>query len=262
MKKGIIFLLIISAVLLILFSDCKKESSVKIKKPEPVQTNQELELNNYIYKIEKKTIGIDKSMKEMTGIESEIFSYSVIVRSKENSGIIQEIKFEDETDLLMSIERDSGILDNLIKVKFKWNKFTTSPIGYRGFRFFSVSENDGKLTPMFCYFEHAGEQDYPYADLDKLNKTGDNLELNYHYFESIGIPEYGEGEIKLIYLVDRIGRKITFDKIESSVYKNESPNNSASGTASGTDKKILLKFTKDELNSKFRYLLNRYSFAY
>lgn len=257
-KRFIIILFILSLIV-----SCDKMNKKSNLKQE--NSDQEMIVDKWIYKIDKKSFGIDEELKKDMGVEKEIIKYSIIVLSKEDQSIIQEIKFENEKDLIVLIEKDSFIFDNLLKVKFKWDGFSTEPIGYTGYKYFLISKEDGKLKLIFSYFEKAGVQDEPFAELKEIKKNGNMLELNYQYYEAIGLPELGTGEIKVIYNIDLNSNKIIFNNLSCNIIRKARYINGCFDSADPTfrvNPPQNVYYSREELNRKFQYILEKYSLLY
>ena len=72
----------------------------------------------------------------------------------------------------------------------------------------------------------------------------------YEYYESIGDPNIGSGNIEVEYEI--VNNLPVFKNIKSSVQTNSSGNSD--------EKQELLSFTKNSINDKFRFLSGKYNF--
>ncbi len=257
------FLFGIAVVLLI--SGCKKTAVENKDKTAEIKAVQEVAVGDFIYQVKKTSLGIDKELKENMGVDFENAEYALEVFSKKDNKAVQEIVLEDPSDAILSIEKDDKIFENLIKVKFKWNKFTTGPIGYAGYKYYKISKDNGYLEPVFGYFEEAGAQDAPLAEIRELNIKGDKIEIDYQYYESVGMPDIGEGNFKVFYTVNKTDNNVSFGKIECNILRK---GKFIDGGYSTGDPKYKIdppeniNYTKDDLNNKFNYLLKEYKFLF
>ncbi len=110
-----------------------------------------------------------------------------------------------------------------------------------------------------------GEQDAPFAELKEMKINDNLLELKYHYYESIGLPDIGEGFFSVIYKIDSESKSIIYENIKCDIIKKAQY---IDGGYSSNDPKYKIdppqniNYTKEEFNNKFKYLLKEYSFIY
>ncbi|HOA07678.1 MAG TPA: hypothetical protein PKM07_07265, partial [Spirochaetota bacterium] len=112
-------------------------------------------------------------------------------------------------------------------------------------------DKNGKInSEAFSWFEEIGEQFRPFASLLSMTVAKTKILLMYEYYESIGDPNIGSGNIEVEYEI--VNNLPVFKNIKSSVQTNSSGNSD--------EKQELLSFTKNSINDKFRFLSGKYNF--
>jgi hypothetical protein len=217
---------------------------------------------------DSKFYGINKFPIEMIAPEEQRFiqnNSEILVFSKKENSVIQRFIMPDSTDYIeiANENRFNKIFgDRIIVIEHYWNHFTCCPIGYQCNTIYSL-DNDGRISKkVFSWFKDIGAQDEPSATIQDMKINLDNIVLDYKYFDNSGFPGLGNGLLKIYYKVNN--GSIYFDKIESLVKQNSQI---IDGSYSDDEKHNLkqpkiIKFTKDELNSKFLYLSKVYPFIY
>lgn len=190
---------------------------------------------------------------------------NIVVVSLAKRKIVQRFTMPDQTDRVSFI-RYNNFADlfgkNVIIIKHIWNHFTCCPIGYEGNIVYSLGE-DGKIgDKVFTWFKEIGAQDSPWASLKNMKIAGDSITLKYEYYQSIGMPSFGHGDLVVKYSVDK--KKISSVKIESTVTQTHQIVN---GSFSSDDEHklanpVILQLDKKKLNSNFLYMGKDYSFVY
>lgn len=185
----------------------------------------------------------------------------VVVFSKKTNSVIQNFNLPEKSDELSILlnHKFNNYFKNCIIITHRWNGFHTGPIGYTGNIVYSIGD-DGKIgSKIFSWFDDIGEQDEPWAQIKNIEVSKQSISMTYEYYDSIGLPPLGYGTFIINYNVDKIPVFIT---IVSKVIKtHESKNGSYSTDDEHKLKKpIIIQFTKDSINSKFKYMSKVYQF--
>lgn len=183
-------------------------------------------------------------------IETESKIISVSLSSKKILSTIELKEKSDSVTIHTDVRFDKVFNKKCLVIKHEWNHFTTEPIGYTVKTVFLLDDNGKINSEVFSWFEEIGEQFRPFASLLSMTVAKTKILLMYEYYESIGDPNIGSGNIEVEYEI--VNNLPVFKNIKSSVQTNSSGNSD--------EKQELLSFTKNSINDKFRFLSGKYNF--
>ncbi len=234
-------------------SDVIPQNEERKKEPQNIEISysDEVEYGDYVYRIKRKSYGIDKTIMEEYDYEYENIDYSIEVLNN-NRELIINVDFEDQVDGL-TITDELGPM--LLKISFQWKGFTTSPIGYQGSKYVkpyveSISADSFALS-FFRYFDYAGIQDEPYARLIDYSFKDSIITLTYRYYEAVGVSPKPNGTIKVIYEVNNDG--IVEKEYESMIYEQvEKDHKYIDGNR--------IEYSKGQVNSKLSRIVQYFLF--
>jgi len=143
-------------------------------------------------------LSLAQSGKETASMQPShyIQTESRIVMIDLESGKIIESRLPDEPNDYITL-RISNLV-GYVEVHHAYNRFSTGPVDYEGI--YLIPRNDFALHgEVFHYYSHIGAQGMPYAKLINMDSHDGKLYLDYSYYESIGIPDFGMGTFSLWY---------------------------------------------------------------
>lgn len=137
--------------------------------------------------------------------------------------IIESRILDEPTDYISLCPSELG---GYVEVHHAYNRFSTGPVNYEGI-YLIPRNNFGLSNETFHYYSQIGAQDMPYAKLINMDLHDGKVYLDYSYYESIGIPDFGMGTFSLWYRSSANGftlGEIHFDvHIKPNIYGGQWP---------------------------------------